>query len=140
MYLPLACLLVEPYLSDRLNHTPAVGAVRPVALIRPDRRHADRPGGVAECEEHEWIAVALGLLHPIDDEQLVLDALPDGELREIQRRHAPMVRSHASAGKRRRRTPHRRTAGRLQRQTPCSCCRSPGSSATHTARAYAATR
>jgi len=51
-----------------------------------------------------------------------------------------MVRRHASAGKRRRRTPHRRTAGRLRRQTPCSCRRSFASSATHTARTYAVTR
>jgi hypothetical protein len=83
--------------------------------------------------------MALRLLHPIDDEQLVLDALPDGELRDVQRRHAPMVRNHAT-GQLRRRTSHRRTAGRLRRQTPCSCRRSPGSSATRTARPYAATR
>jgi hypothetical protein len=104
MDLPLPRLLVEAHLPDRLNHPPAVGAVGPLALIRPDRRHPDRPGSVAEREEHERIAIALGLVHPIDHEQLVLDALPDGELREIQRRHPPMVRRHASAGKRRRRT------------------------------------
>jgi hypothetical protein len=132
--LPLACLRVNADLPDRLHHALAVGAIRPLALIGPDRRDADRPGDVAEREEYEGIAVALGLLHLLDDEQLVLDALPDCELREIQRRHSSMVRSHASAGKHRRRTPDRRTAGRLRRQSPCSCRRSPESSATRTAR------
>jgi hypothetical protein len=97
--LTLSRFRVDADLPDGLDDAPTIRAVRPFALVGPDWCDPDLPRSIAECEDHEGIPIALGLFHPVDDQELVLDALTDRELTEVQRRHVPMVQGGARSGK-----------------------------------------
>src|SRR5690606_30436689 len=78
---------VLPHVADRLHHLPLVRAVGPLQLVAPDGRRVYAPALVAEREDDEGVALVGLLLGAVEDQELVLDAVADGNASEVERRH-----------------------------------------------------